>query len=110
VDGKQIIQGFGSKYGDVDLYDHETKPTLVDRRKRLNTETEAVSSLETKLDVHQDDVDRTVNAIPESQSKEITSEISKTIVNLSTRLRELRRTKLKKDNTLMRLNESVGHN
>ena len=38
LDGKRIIVGFVSKLGEVDLYGHESKPTLQDKNKKLADE------------------------------------------------------------------------
>ena len=38
LDGKKITAGFGKKLGKVDLFGHESSPTLMEKQERLNVE------------------------------------------------------------------------
>ena len=43
LDDKRITVRFGSKLGDVDLYGHEAKPTLVEKKSRLEIELHVIT-------------------------------------------------------------------
>ena len=43
LDGKRLTVGFGSKLGDEDLYGHEAKPTLAEKKSRLIIELQVIT-------------------------------------------------------------------
>ena len=43
LDGKRLTVGFGSILGDVDLYRHEAKPTLAEKKSKLEIELQVIT-------------------------------------------------------------------
>jgi len=110
IDGKKIMQGFGSRFGEVDLYGHESKPTLSQKRTDLEEELTVVQKLETSVNLCQQDGEVTLSQLPEDRAQDLTTGIIHNIKNLSLRLRQLRETKLKNENALEKLKDFAGKN
>ncbi len=72
-DGKKLNAGKTSKGGDVDLFGHEPKPTLPERKARLAAETDEIQSLSEfieTLDIHGDSNKR-LSQLSASEAEEL---------------------------------------
>ena len=103
IDGKKITVGFGKHLGEVDLYGHESSPTLKEKRERLNVESVLVNSKIEKLDRALEMGKEQIKELNEENKSELL-EASLDIISVFTEhIKELRLTKIKREQAVERL-------
>ena len=107
-DGKKISQGFGKKLGEVDLFGHEPKPTLVEKQTRLAGEKYAVRIANDIVSRIEKNGHSILSDACEDDRKMLSDNAKKLIKIISIRIQELKLTILKKQYALETLLKDAG--
>ena len=108
VDGKKITVGFGKNLGEVDLYGHESSPTLNEKRERLNVECILVSNQIEKLDRMLEIGKLKIKELNQDNKSDLLNSSLDIISVFTEHIKELRLTKIKReqaDERLMKMSE-----
>lgn len=108
IDGKKIAPGFGKHSGEVDLFGHESTPTLKTKRQRLDIELSCVQNLMTDVNKWiQKDLDAVCD-IENSSKVSVKSAFLNLLSIITLRIKEIRETKVRRQITLEKLVKLAG--
>ena len=100
LDGKKIAYGFGQNLGEEDLSGHEARPTLQERKNRLNEELNILDAAQARVsECDQEDL----GDIPVTIKQELVCTIKDIMQMLSVRISELRLQCVKKKRAVQNL-------
>ena len=108
IDGKKIAPGFGSKLGEVDLYGHESSPTLKQKQDRLAEEIDAIDDIDTLLCQAELLEKEFLEDLTQEDKRNLSTKAIDVIRLLSLRIRDLRESQCKKRMALDKLMAEAG--
>ena len=109
-DGKKISMGFGTDLGEVDLFGHESSPTLQEKKKKLDEELRYIDNIMEVVDNLQSKGKNHIGEALENEKSTLLS-LSRTLLSFtSSRIKQLRETKVKRALAYERLQKEAGDN
>ena len=108
IDGKKISAGFGKKLGEVDLFGHESAPTLLDKQNRLNAEEMMIADTLTAIDHALELEKENIYDLNMDARADLHRHAVDIISVITYRIKELRFSKVQKNHALDKLIKMAG--
>ena len=108
IDGKKINCGFGKRLGEVDMYGHETHPTLKEQECQKKDELKHVDDIENFISKLYQRCITTISGATHLIDDEIMTRVRQLIHILTLRIKELAQLKVKKGIALRNLRKTIG--